>query len=308
MHWTQTATAAALATLFAVGSPAFPQASAIQPASSEPAATEHAYGTRGDVNLLAHVFAPEATPDGLAPSRPRAAVVVFHGGGWTLGEASWAFPIARHFSQMGAVGIAVQYRLSDEKSVTPLDAMADAREVIRWLRANAENLGIDPQRIAAYGWSAGGHLAACAAIFNDANDTNPPPEVSAPNALVLNSPAVSVSQPGGWFERLLLGRAEARAASPDEHVRAGLPPTLILQGDVDSVTPLAGAERFCRRMREAGNRCDLQVYEGFGHLFTPAGTPDDGWPQPDPTTRAAALQRVDDFLRDLGFLPASFRE
>lgn len=297
MHGIQMICRAAFAMLVALCVPIHLTAS-----DNHGADSEHVYAKRGEIELRLHVFAPETGSDQAAALEP-AAVAVFHGGGWTIGEAAWAFPTARHFSERGAVGVAVQYRLSGEDGVTPLDAMADARDAIRWLRAHADELGIDPQRIAAYGWSAGGHLAACAAIFNDRNTTSPAPGASAPDALVLYSPAVWVSQPGGWFERLLLGRASADSASPDEHVRAGLPPTLILQGDVDTVTPLEGAERFCSRMQKAGNRCDLQVYEGFGHLFTPAGTPDDGWPQTDPATRAAALERADDFLRDLGFLP-----
>jgi acetyl esterase/lipase len=68
------------------------------------------------------------------------------------------------------------------------------------------------------------------------------------------------------------------------------------------VTPLSGAKRFCERMHAAGNVCELHVYEGFGHLFTPAGTPDDGMPQPDPATSADASSRCDRFLESLGFL------
>ena len=90
--------------------------------------------------------------------------------------------------------------------------------------------------------------------------------------------------------------------SPDEHVRGGLPPTLILQGDVDTVTPLVGVSRFCNRMREAGNVCELELYEGYGHLFTPAGVPDSGQPKPDPKITEKAMARTDEFLKSLGFL------
>ena len=72
-----------------------------------------------------------------------------------MGEPEWGFSLARHFAELGMIGAAAQYRLSDQKSITPLDAMADARAVIRWMRANADSLGIDGNRIAAYGWSAG---------------------------------------------------------------------------------------------------------------------------------------------------------
>lgn len=267
---------------------------AAQENAPAPEPTEHVYAVRGETELKVHIFSPQPRN-----AKPKAAVAVFHGGGWTIGEASWAFPNARRFAEQGAVGVAVQYRLSDSETTTPLEAMADARDAIRWLRQRADVLGIDPDRIAVYGWSAGAHLGTCAAIFDD--DLKKPATNAAPNALVLVSPAVAMSQ-NRYFDRLLLGRAKAPDASPDEHVRAGLPPTLILQGDVDTVTPLDGVERFCRRMRAAGNRCDLQVYEGYGHLFTPAGTPDDGWPQPDLKTRSAALDRADAFLKELGYL------
>lgn len=256
---------------------------------------EIVYAVRDTIDLRAFVFSPSSKP-----SHPMAAVVVFHGGGWHIGEAQWAFPTAKHFAQMGMIGVAAQYRLSDQKTITPLEAMADARSVIRWIRSHADSLGVDPNRIAAYGWSAGAHLAACAAVFHDADSGS---LVScSPNALILESPAVSVIG-DGWFRRILLGRADVRDISPDEHVREGLPPTLILQGGVDTVTPLAFTERFWRRMREAGNQCELQVYEGYGHLFTPMSIPDNGLPQPDKGIEEDAMSRADEFLRSLGFAP-----
>jgi len=255
---------------------------------------DYVYQESDGLELRVHLFLPEATP----PER-RAAVVLFHGGGWSMGEPEWGFPLARHFAELGMIGVAAQYRLSDQRSVTPLDAMADARAVIRWMRAHLDSLGIDGNRIAAYGWSAGAHLAACTAVFAETDSAS---ELSCiPDALVLESPAVSVGR-DSWFRGLLLGRADPGALSPDEHIRSGLPPTLVLQGDVDTVTPLEGVERFCRRMQKAGNRCELKVYPGYGHRFTPADRPDDGWPQPDPEVMADALRRTDEFFRSLGFL------
>ena len=104
-------------------------------------------------------------------------------------------------------------------------------------------------------------------------------------------------QGGSWGSK-----TNIRDVSPDAHVRRGLPPTIILQGSTDSVTPLAGVKRFCDRMIAAGNMCELHVYEGFGHLFTPAGIPDDGQPRPDPATRADALAKAEQFLKSRGFI------
>ncbi len=263
------------------------------PAQERATAPEtHVFATVDGVELKAYVFQPDP-----AHPKPRPAIVLFHGGGWILGEPAGTFPRARHYAELGMVAVAAQYRLSDQKKITPLEAMADARAVMRWVRANAAMLGIDPARVAAYGSSAGGHLAISAAIFDDA----PSGGRAVPDALVLISPAVDPEN-DKWPQRLLGERAKVSTISPVAHVRAALPPTLILQGDVDTVTPLAGARLFCDRMRAAGNRCELHVYAGFGHLFTPAGTRDDGWPQPHPKIFADALEKADDFLVSLGYI------
>ena len=263
-------------------------------AGAEPAV--HVFRSPGGTDLKAYVFTPKEQERG----EKRAGIVIFHGGGWSEGEPSWAFPRARHFAERGLVAVAAQYRLSDGKTITPLDAMADARAIIRWMRTHSATLGLDPARIVADGWSAGAHLAASAAIFDDqpADATRPS---AAPNALVLVSPAVALES-DAWAKQLLGSKANISDVSPDVHVRRGLPPTIVLQGSTDSVTPLSGVKRFCDRMIAAGNVCELHVYEGFGHLFTPAGIPDTGQPKPDPATRADALAKTERFLKSLGYI------
>ena len=250
------------------------------------------FASPGGVDLKAFVFSSNWDSAG----EPRSGIVLFHGGGWAQGEPEWAFARARHFAERGMVAVAAQYRLSDQKSITPIEAMDDARAVIRWMRSQAKSLGIAQERIAAYGWSAGAHLAASAAILDDAAGAGGD---ARPNGLVLVSPAISLES-DRWFQRLLGQRGSARDLSPDQHVREGLPPTLILQGSTDTVTPLAGVKRYCELLRAAKNTCELHVYEGFGHLFTPAGIPDDGQPKPDAATAADALARADSFLKSLG--------
>jgi acetyl esterase/lipase len=263
-----------------------------EPPQREP--VQFVYAVPGGTQLKAYVFWPEKQGETRPP-----AIVLLHGGGWTMGEPQWAFSRARHFAEQGMVAIAAQYRLSNQRDITPVESMEDASAAIRWARVHADSLGIDANRIAAYGWSAGAHLAISAAIF-DTSATRDSVSAS-PNALVLVSPAVSLVA-DGHVQRLLGNRARSLDISPDEHVRKGLPPTLVLQGDVDSVTPLSGVKRFCDRMRAAGNACELHVYEGYGHLFTPAGTPDNGWPQPDSATAADALARADRFLVSLVYM------
>lgn len=257
---------------------------------------EYIYATHGGVPLRALVL----EPDGEGAASGRAAAVIVHGGGWAMGEPEWGIGRAQTFVDLGLVGISIQYRLSDPGTgVTPLEAMADVRAAIRWVRSNAAELGIAPDRIAAYGWSAGAHLLAMAAILHDVDEGEAVSCV--PDALILSSPAVWVSE-STWVAELLGNRGEPADISPDLLVRVGMPPTLMLQGRTDTVTPLVGTQRFHDAMIAAGNSSALQIYDGVGHLFTPSSEPDDGWPNPDPETRAAAFETASDFLRSLGFV------
>lgn len=254
---------------------------------------EYTYSKKDSIELKAYLF----FQDSISNKMNLPTIVIFHGGGWTGGEASWSFGRAKHFAELGLVAIAAQYRLSDKKKITPIDAMEDARVIIKWIRSNKNLLKIDPNKLVGYGWSAGAHLVASAAIFPDLNTT----VSSIPNALILVSPAVSLEK-DDWFRQLLLDRVKVSEVSPDENIKNGLPPTLILQGRDDTVTPLAGIVNFASKMKSKGNICELLIYDNVGHLFTPSSEPDDGFPNPDPKVQAKAYEKADDFLRSLGYL------
>jgi len=235
--------------------------------------------------------------------KPRSAIVLFHGGGWNEGDASWMDAIAKQYADLGMVAVSVDYRLSRD-GITPFDAVADARNAIRWVRQEAARLGVDPNKVAALGTSAGAHLAASAAIFDEpwGSDSS-----SVPNALVLRSPAVSVAT-STWFQKLSGGVSQAAALSPVLHIRAGLPPMILLQGEEDNVTPASGARQFCQRMQERGNTCKLKVYPGVGHLFTrnlaSQEIPDydaiDGDVSKDASDAGTAFLREHGFIDDAG--------
>lgn len=254
---------------------------------------EFTYSTKDNIDLKAYVF----TLDSLKNSNNLPAIIIFHGGGWAFGEASWSFGRANHFAKLGFVAIAAQYRLSDQKKITPIDAMEDARDIIKWIRSNKKLLKIDPNKLVGYGWSAGAQLVASAAIFPDSNTS----VSSIPNALILISPAVSLEK-DNWFKKLLLNKMEVNKVSPEENVKHGLPPTIILQGRDDTVAPLVGVESFANKMKLHGNICELVIFDGVGHLFTPSTESDDGFPNPDPKVQAKAYEKADDFLRSLGYL------
>ncbi len=229
----------------------------------------------------------------------RSAIVLFHGGGWSEGEASWMDPIAETYAELGLVAVSVGYRLSRD-GVTPFDAVADARNAIRWVRRESGRLRIDPNKVVALGTSAGGHLAASTAVFDEpfGSDVS-----SMPNALVLRSPAVSVAN-SPWFQKLSGGVAQAASLSPVLYVRSALPPTIVLQGEEDSITPASGAVEFCQRMQERGNTCTLKLYPGVGHLFTRNLTnqevPD--YTAIDRDVTKDASEAAISFLRERGFI------
>ena len=119
-----------------------------------------------DRKLELHVFAAKDAQ----PGERRPCLVAIHGGGWTGGEPKRFYPFAAHFADHGMVGVSVQYRLVKKGgSVTAFDSVKDVRSAVRYLKAHADELGIDPAKMIVSGGSAGGHLAAATAQFDDIN-------------------------------------------------------------------------------------------------------------------------------------------
>ncbi len=254
------------------------------------------YKTVAGTKLTAHVFRPaENSPGGARP-----AIVLFHGGAWSMGSPDWVYDAAKRYASFGAVTVAAEYRLSDKNTlITPIEALEDARDVVRWMRRNASELRIDPGHIAAYGISAGGHLAASLAFFNSA-DKN---QISAvPNAALLISPAVAMAH-DEYFQGLLGKRALAREYSPEEQMDNAPPPTIIFNGSLDDLTPLDGVKFYCERAKQHGGECELHIYEGDGHLFTRKQPFSMDNFDPDPKAWADATAKGDAFLAGKGFLP-----
>ncbi len=237
-------------------------------------------------SLRAHVFLPSGRGTG-------AAILLFHGGGWSDGSPEWTFPTARRFADSGLVAIAVQYRLSDG-DVTPLDALTDACAALAWTRARATDLGVSG-RIAGYGVSAGGHLIAATATVGC------PDGVAGPDALLLWSPALDLVH-DRWFVGQLRGRGTAADLSPARHVGPGTPQTSIVHGERDTLTPVAGARRYCAALTALGRACDLHVYTGLGHLLTRDLANQERDFDPDPAARADGIAQQHRFLRRLGLV------
>lgn len=260
------------------------------PAQSERApSAAPVYREIGGDSLHAYVFLPPGRREG----EKATAILLFHGGGWSAGAPDWTFATARGFADAGLVAVAVEYRLSTGK-LTPVDALADACAAFAWIRTRAAEYGLTGL-VAGYGVSAGGHLVAATATVGC------PGQVAGPDALLLWSPAIDPVG-DGWFTKLLQNRATAADLSPARHVGSATPPTSIIHGERDTLTPLAGARRYCDALTALGRRCELHVYPGVGHLLTRNLTNQESDFDPDPTARADGMARHDSFLRSLGFV------
>lgn len=249
------------------------------------------YREVGARSLRAFVF--EARTEG---TTAKGAVLLLHGGGWSDGAPDWVFPAARAFANAGLVAIAVEYRLSDSLH-TPIDALSDVCVALAWTRARAASLGIDSSRVAAYGVSAGGHLAAATVTVGCPHAIDGSPMRGA-DALLLLSPALDVES-DGHFARLLLGRATASDYSPLAHLGDTPPPTMIAHGEHDTLTPIVGSQRFCIMLVRRRVQCDLRVYAGLGHLLTTDLEEQERAFSPDPLARADALAKQVEFLLTL---------
>ena len=228
-------------------------------------------------------------PSDIKKGERRPALAYFHGGGWECGKPEWGQMQGEHFSSLGLVALSFEYRLTTQHDVTPLESIADAKSAIRWIRENASGLGVDPSRIVASGYSAGGHLAMCTAMIDKFDEPHEDHSISsAADALMLWVTPVKVFE-DSWFRQVLRDRAEVRECDPDAHVRPGLPPSIIFQGTADDVIPLWSVKEFAKKMTAAGNHCDLHIYEGQTHL---------NWGD----NETDVLEKMDRFLESIGYL------
>lgn len=256
------------------------------------------YKRVGETSLALWIFEPTA-----GPKTNRPAIVFFFGGGWSSGSPSQFEPQCRALAARGMVAITADYRVATRQQAKAADCVADAKSAVRWLRQNAARLGLDPNRIAAGGGSAGGHIAAATLVPGFDTEGEALAVSCAPNALVLFNPALVLAPMEGLElkgfgvnlgpERL---GATASALSPAHHIKRGLPPTIIFHGRADTTVPFVTAEAYARAMQAAGNRCELVGFEGQTHGFFNFTRKEGKY--------AETLAAADAFLVSLGYLSA----
>ncbi len=220
------------------------------------------YKTVDTTKLEMRIFNPDRTK--FKGERP--AIVFFFGGGWVSGSITQFEPHARRLSELGMVAVVADYRVKNRQGTSPYDCVRDAKSAVRYLRANAKELGINPDMIAASGGSAGGHIATSAALIDKYTEKSDDLAVSCkPNALVLFNPVVDNSPMGYGFERI---GENYKDFSPLHNIdSADVPPTVFFVGDSDDFIPVEVARYFAKAIERVGGRCDLYVYENQKHGF-----------------------------------------
>lgn len=218
------------------------------------------YKTVGDRDLRVLVMQPTER----ARDERRPAIVWIHGGGWRSGSPEQFLPQMRYTVARGAVAFSVEYRLQQGKSPTIdiADCVADCADAIAWIRAHADELGVDPQRISVIGDSSGAHLALCLG-------TLPLPAASQANAVVSCSGMADLVT-GKWRSSILPGvdaDSRAHAVSPIRHLSADDAPVLILHGGLDSVVPPTYAEALHAACQQAGVDSELLLWPDASHAF-----------------------------------------
>lgn len=267
-----------------------------EPALSEdglpiiPGAKAFVYKEAAGERLQIHGFFPE----GWSPDDQREAVVFFHGGGWYGGNPIQFANQSRYLADRGLVTFTVEYR-TQARGGTPFDCVEDARSAMRWVRAHASQLGIDPNRIVAGGGSAGGHLAAGTALITTINAPADDPSVdTAPVALLLFNPVIDTG-PGTGYNAVRLGERATEMSPLHQVGNHEVPPTLIMQGKADTTTPPARAQAFQQAAHAKGYEVVLAEYDGVAHGFFNSGR-----------AYYETLKASHQFLKDQGFAVGDF--
>jgi acetyl esterase/lipase len=214
-----------------------------------------------------------------ASGGPPPLVVYIHGGGWRQSHRSrapretrgWDRGVFERLTDAGFAVAAPDYRLSSE-AIFPAQR-DDVGEAVRWLRQHGDEFGIDVERTFLWGASAGGQLAALAALTADAN-----PVAGVVCWYAISDFSALDQTATDSFEAQLLGgpigehRDQAAAASPISHVHRQAPPFLLQHGAADSWVPCDQSVRFAERLRGAGVPVELEIMPGADHFFE--GAPD----------------------------------
>jgi len=228
-----------------------------------------AYVSKGHKRQKLDLYVPESGEG------PLPLIVWIHGGAWRAGSKEYCPPLP--WVEKGYVIASINYRLCQDAQFPA--QIEDCKAAVRWLRTHAREYRIDPGRIAAWGDSAGGHLASLLGTTGDIPDWEQGHPVGSSRVRVVidwygRADLACVSTDPAYADSsiaMLLGGSgpevadEAHNASPIRHISKEDPAFLIMHGDRDKVVPVEQSLAFAAALREAKVKATLVVLKGAGH-------------------------------------------
>jgi len=229
-------------------------------------------------------------PTDREPGVKSPAIVMIHGGGWIGGkkDAAREIGMGTAFAEAGFVAVSAEYLKTRHESWST--NVQDCKNAVRWLRANAEELQVDPERIGVIGGSAGGHLAlmvAYTAGVDELEPESPYPGVSSEVKAAVNLYGITnlmtrqktdkEGKPNGvrvdntamFAESKEEAPEKWKLASPVNHIKPDSPPTLIMHGAKDTTVDRDQAYELAEKLKEAGVAHELLIFPEAGHSFRP---------------------------------------
>lgn len=207
-------------------------------------------------------------PDGGAPAP---AAIIVHGGAWVRGDRrANVEPLFKPLADAGFAWFSISYSLATDPFQIGA-AVTDVEAAIRFIASHATEYNIDPERIVLVGESAGGQLAAMAALGNRAGANiravvamyTPTDLVAMARTSTFIPEGIRKQLNGTIFETLIVARLGQ--LSPIAAVRKDMPPFLFIHGDQDHIVPIGQSRLMCERMEAVGASCRLVTVPGGGH-------------------------------------------
>ncbi len=248
-----------------------------------------------DIIKLRHVEHPSM--DIFLPSeriRTGQAVLICPGGGYAMiAYDSEGTDVAKWFNSKGVVAAVLKYRLpsSESNTVSHKSPILDAQRAIRLIRHNAEEWGVDTDRVGVMGFSAGGHLASTLSTHYDvpyADELDKIDELSArPSFSILCYPVITFKDDytdNGTRNRLTRSNPTEELIeefSNELHVDENTPPAFFVHSSNDSIVPVQNSSQYYQRLVESGVEAEMHIYPmgGHGYSLAPADSYLSTWTQ-----------------------------